>query len=502
MEQRGRLWLIAGIVLVIVAVLSNAPGLDTTLLLSVDEDGQAPWGSARTVDPLASDPDSSTSLTQAELLDPLGLGLLGVRLVGLACLAVLAWALGSLPRWRDPDASWSPWLASIVLLHPGMLFAVGRGYSEPLGALLGGVMLLTPLHWPVRIRPGAARGRASMLAMTAVVCLSTAAATALLALKGLNPWWAMGWAVLLIAWCDPLDLADWSAIDATRRGAAGWFGLAVVFGLAVAGLLGVGSVSEARGGWWWWSFLPFAVFDVLGLYLLVGAGLWAFLGKDAMAFNKAEGAMELLVMCGVLVGLLSAYVAALWAVEGQAWDLAWWKTMVVLGNNGRHGIVLLPAAVWLIVHLQGDAPLPTERLHRAFVLLLPLALLAAAHGQTLWTDDAAEAALEHLEEGDDLLMIHDPTLAVHWLYTMHPVLSEQGPDGLVGHWRAPDAGWENEMLNGTVLPDRGDLSSVAVIVVAPDLDVTLEGWVEAEAGEAPWMNGGGTWRVLVAEANP
>ena len=502
MEQRGRLWLVAGIVLVIVAVLSNAPGLDTTLLLSVDEDGQAPWGSARTVDPLASDPDSSTSLTQAELLDPLGLGLLGVRLVGLACLAVLAWALGSLPRWRNPDASWSPWLASIVLLHPGMLFAVGRGYSEPLGALLGGVMLLTPLHWPVRIRPGAARGRASMLAMTAVVCLSTAAATALLALKGLNPWWAMGWAVLLIAWCDPLDLADWSAIDATRRGAAGWFVLAVVFGLAVAGLLGVGSVSEARGGWWWWSFLPFAVFDVLGLYLLVGAGLWAFLGKDAMAFNKAEGAMELLVMCGVLVGLLSAYVAALWAVEGQAWDLAWWKTMVVLGNNGRHGIVLLPAAVWLIVHLQGEAPLPTERLHRAFVLLLPLALLAAAHGQTLWTDDAAEAALEHLEEGDDLLMIHDPTLAVHWLYTMHPVLSEQGPDGLVGHWRAPDAGWENEMLNGTVLPDRGDLSSVAVIVVAPDLDVTLEGWVEAEAGEAPWMNGGGTWRVLVAEANP
>ena len=73
----------------------------------------------------------------------------------------------------------------------------------------------------------------------------------------------------------------------------------------------------------------------------------------------------------LLVGLLSAYVAALWAVEGQAWDLAWWKTMVVLGNNGRHGMVLLPAAVWLIVHLQGEAPLPTERLQRAFVLLLP-----------------------------------------------------------------------------------------------------------------------------------
>ena len=501
MEQRGRLWLVAGIVLVIVAVLSNAPGLDTTLLLSVDEDGQAPWGSARTVDPLASDPDSSTSLTQAVWLDPLGLGLFGVRLVGLASLAVLAWAMGNLPRWRNPEATWSPWLASIVLLHPGMLFAIGRGYSEPLGTLLGGVMLLAPFHPALvrRVLSGTPRDGAAVLAIIVAVSISTAAAAALLALKGLNPWWAMGLAVLLV---PPISFGDWSTSDVTRRGAAGWFVLAVVLGMGLTGLLGVGSVSEARGEWWWWSFLPFAVFDVLGLYLLVGAGLWAFLGKDAMGFNRGEGAMELLVVCGLLVGLLSAYVAALWTVEGQAWDLAWWETMVVLGNNGRHGMVLLPAAVWLIVHLQGEAPLPTERLQRAFVLLLPLALLAAAHGQTLWTDDAAEAALYHLEEGDDLLLIHDPTLAVHWLYTMHPVLSEQGPDGLIGHWRAPDSGWEEELLNGTALPDRGDLSSVAVIVIAPDLDVTLDGWVEVEAGEAPWMNGGGTWRVLVAEANP
>ena len=501
MEQRGRLWLVAGIVLVIVAVLSNAPGLDTALLLSVDEDGQAPWGSARTVDPLASDPDSSTSLTQADWLDPLGLGLFGVRLVGLASLAVLAWVMGNLPRWRNPEATWSPWLASIVLLHPGMLFAIGRGYSEPLGTLLGGVMLLAPFHPALvrRVLSGTPRDGAAVVAIIVAVSISTAAAAALLALKGLNPWWAMGLAVLLV---PPISFGDWSTSDVTRRGAAGWFVLAVVLGMGLTGLLGVGSVSEARGEWWWWSFLPFAVFDVLGLYLLVGAGLWAFLGKGAMGFNRGEGAMELLVVCGLLVGLLSAYVAALWTVEGQAWDLAWWETMVVLGNNGRHGMVLLPAAVWLIVHLQGEAPLPTERLQRAFVLLLPLALLAAAHGQTLWTDDAAEAALDHLEEGDDLLLIHDPTLAVHWLYTMHPVLSEQGPDGLVGHWRAPDAGWQDELLNGTVLPDRGDLSSVAVIVIAPDLDVTLDGWVEVEAGEAPWMNGGGTWRVLVAEANP
>ncbi|MEC8311727.1 MAG: hypothetical protein VXZ64_02745, partial [Candidatus Thermoplasmatota archaeon] len=220
MEQRGRLWLVAGIVLVFVAVLSNAPGLDTTLLLSVDEDGQAPWGSARTVDPLASDPDSSTSLTQADWLDPLGLGLHGVRFVGLASLAVLAWAMGNLPRWRNPEATWSPWLASIVLLHPGMLFAIGRGYSEPLGTLLGGVMLLAPLHPALfrRIQSGTPRDGAAVLAVIVAVSISTAAAAALLALKGLNPWWAMGLAVLLV---PPISFGDWSASDVTRRGAAG-----------------------------------------------------------------------------------------------------------------------------------------------------------------------------------------------------------------------------------------------------------------------------------------
>lgn len=490
MEDRGRLWLAAGGLLVVVALLSSAPGLDTTLLLSVDENGQAPWGSARTADPLASDPSSSTALTQAAYIDPLGLGLLGVRLVGVASLALLAWGLGSLARWEDPNADWSPWLASLALLHPGMLFAVGRGYSEPLGALLGGVMLLAPLH-----------PRFTGKGRTAALLLSTAAAAILLALKGLNPWWAGAWGVLLFAWFGPGNLAQrWEGQPLGPRRLSVWLLVFVSLGLLGALLAGVGSVGDVRGLWWWWSFLPFAVFDVLGLYLLLGAGLWAF-SPDVANLKDVQG-RSLMVVFGVLVGGLSAYVAALWAIEGQAWGMAWWETMVLLGNNGRHGMVLLPAGVWLAVRLNGDAPLPTARLHRAFVILLPLALLAAAHGQTLWTDDAAEAALAHLDEGDDLLLIHEPTLAVHWLYSMHPVLSDDGPDGLIGHWRAPDAGWQDEVHNGTVMEDRGNLSHVSVIVVAPGLDVTLEGWTEAERGDAPWMNGGGTWRLLVPEANP
>ncbi len=493
-EERGRRWLAVGVLLVVVALVRNAPGLDTTLLLAVDEDGQAPWGSARTVDPLASDPDSSTSLSQAAWIDPLGLGLLGVRLVGVASLSLLAWGLGSLPRWRDPEAAWSPWLASIVLLHPGMLFAVGRGYSEPLGAVLGGVMLLVTVHPALAKRPLAQRAPIT-------VVVGTAAASALLALKGLNPALALGWGLLLLLWFAAKAAGGGKGNLAAAHPLGRLLIIAFLCGVMYTGMLGPGSVSDAIEMGVWWVYVPFAVFDLFGLYLLLGAGLWAFLGTASTPSGRREGGSMLLVIA-TLLGGLSAYVAALWAVEGQAWDLAWWKTMVVLGNNGRHGLVLLPAALWAAVQLRGDAPLPTERMHLAFVLILPLAVLAAAHGQTLWTDEAAEAALPYLEEGDDLLLIHNPTLAVHWLYSMHPVLSVEGPEGLVGHWRAPDAGWEDELFNGSVLPNRGDLSSVAVVVVAPDLDVALEGWVEVDAGDAPWMNGGGTWRILVPAANP
>ena len=157
-----------------------------------------------------------------------------------------------------------------------------------------------------------------MLAITVAVSISTAAAAAPRG-QGLESVVGHGLGDDLIGWCDPIGFGEWKASDATRRGAVGWFVLAMVFGLAAAGLLGVGGVSEARGGWWWWK-LP-ALRGLRRARPLPACRRWAlgFLGKDAMAFNKAEGAMELLVVCGFLVGLLSAYVAALWAVEGQAW---------------------------------------------------------------------------------------------------------------------------------------------------------------------------------------
>ena len=114
---------------------------------------------------------------------------------------------------------------------------------------------------------------------------------------------------MLIGWCDPLGLVPAkrtpSAQVDLRRGLL----VTVVLGLLAAFLFGVGSISEVRGEWWWWTFLPFAVFDVLGLYLLVGADLWAFLDRDASALKSTRGVPGLFVVLGLLVGLLSAYVA-------------------------------------------------------------------------------------------------------------------------------------------------------------------------------------------------
>ena len=360
-------------------------------------------------------------------------------------------------------------------VHPGMLFAIGRGYSEPLGTLLGGVM-----SWPRSIRccsDASARGTrdgAAMLAIAVAVTISTAAAAALLAV-GLESVVGHG----LGGESHRLVRSDWFRGMESQRCHKAWCCrlVRVRHGVRIGRRGSAGRWQRERSPrrWWWWSFLPFAVFDVLGLYLLVGAGLWPS-SERTLRLQQGRGAMELLVVCGFLVGLLSAYVAALWAVEGQAWDLARWKTMVVLGNNGRHGMVLLPAAVW-------------RSSFRAMLRFPPNASIAPSCCFSPWrcspphTVRRCGPTMQRRRRSSILrkamtLLIHDPDLAVHWLYTMYPVLSEQAPDGLVGHWRAPDAGWRTSCA-GTVLPDRGDLSSVAVIVVAPGLDVTLEGWVEA-----------------------
>ena len=40
---------------------------------------------------------------------------------------------------------------------------------------------------------------------------------------------------------------------------------------------------------------------------------------------------------------------------------------------------------------------------------------AGLHGQTYWTDDAAEVLSDNMEDGEDFLFVHDTTLGMHYL---------------------------------------------------------------------------------------
>ena len=117
--------------------------------------------------------------------------------------------------------------------------------------------------------------------------------------------------------------------------------------------------------------------------------------------------------------------------------------------------------------------------------LLPLSLLASVHGQTMWTDEAAEAM--NLDEQDHFLFVSEDTLAMHWLYTFYAPLDAEEKQ-ITGHWRSIDTAWEFD-LNTTLL-------HVDTLVTSPDVTETPEGWIVSANGEVDFLNGGGEWRVL------
>jgi hypothetical protein len=119
------------------------------------------------------------------------------------------------------------------------------------------------------------------------------------------------------------------------------------------------------------------------------------------------------------------------------------------------------------------------------LLLLPLSLLAGIHGQTMWTDEAADAM--NLESGDHFLFVSDATLGMHWLYTFYEPLDAEGKN-LTGHWRSTDTNWIGDI--------DAELSHVTTIVLAPEVNNVPTGWSVESSGEADLLNGGGEWRVL------
>ena len=205
---------------------------------------------------------------------------------------------------------------------------------------------------------------------------------------------------------------------------------------------------------------------------------------------------ELSLFIGMMAGAIVGYVACLWTYESILWNSEWPWHMWTMGNNGRYITILAIPSYLLIKRVNGRLDWTERKAAMGVLLILPLSLAAGLHGQTYWTDDAAEVLDLNLEEGEDFLFIHDTTLGMHYLYTFHTHIEDANKRNVTGHWRAPDSGWESELFTNEVTQNRGDLSAVEWVVLSPGIEweEPPEGWHQT-TGQADFMNGGGEWEI-------
>jgi len=489
--EDDRCWMgliVVGILLNLLVIQTSDLGLDTHLHLAVEatpEGGEMPWGHTRTADPLAS--DASPYPVENGWFEVIS----GVGPEGVQWLVFLSLLL-CLPLIQLlADRKLAIRLGALMLIHPTFIFAVGRGYPEPVMALFTGLLCYGILRLanenPVRQAIGVLLVAGVMLPMAQTKGLGDATALNLFLLAGFA---AAAW-VLADRYIPAAHVLTRDALNAALS-----IHFFLLTALCTAGIMGMGGTLSIIGiatGRFMFAYL-ISYLNLIGIFCLFGMVLWPFV-RDLKPSEDRHAAMLAALISG-LSALLVCYVAALWTYEATLWDAPWPWVMWTMGNNGRY-ISLLFIPAFLLIRNIGGVTLSAPG-HRAkalaigILLLLPLSLVTAAHGQTLWTADAADEL--ELEDGEEFLLIHETTLAMHYLYTFHAPLDAADRD-ITGHWRAPQADWQAEL--------DGNLSGVQQIVIAPGLDIQPpEGWEEARNGQADFLNGGEQWRILapIAEA--
>ena len=493
-SNHNRLWwglLIFGLLLHLSSISSSDYGLDTHLHLAAiesNEDGtpNLEWGDVRPEDPLASNPDDLQILERGwwQILElypswllPFAAFLPMLALIGLLLI---------MTKGR-------PHLAALVAIHPSLIFATGRLYPESTAALAVAGIILASLH--LFERKGWALLQWFLLAVASIHLL--------VLVKGLSS--MIGWYLIaaLLAWIG-LDRLVPKFQEYSRNP---MMGLSisipiVLIAMIVASFTAGGSLATIQTHPVEWLFSLFiALLDGFGLYLLVGICCWPFLSDLITDMKKSNenGHVFLFVFVASGTLIMSMWIASLWVFEANRWDLPLWENMILMGNNGRY-ITALIFPFLLLIHRSSKGKFTSigKPLMLALLIVLPLSMLAGMHGQTMWTDDAARSFSDEIDVGEDFLYIDDEALAMHWLYTFRLEVDSEGDYDITGHWRAPDSNWELE-LEGQIIQNRGDLSDVGYLVVAPNIDVDIpNGWEKMASGEAPFLNGGGEWTVYRA----
>ncbi len=467
--------------LYLIASLVSEPGLDWHVrgaYVPVDGGYTLDWGETRPTDPLASNPDDAEVVATTGF-SPAFYSLLSVAGIFVAYLVARAAELSR------------PTLV-ILLLNPALIFSYGKGYDEFfILAMLGLAWLL----WSQNRRPESGRGARIIVILTASASAST---IPLMKFLLTIPQWLL---CLTIIWVFGLAVEfakdEWFS---PRRTMVGGFLFGVIV-LLLLGVVGYGSFSvittdTARSLQAW----PVAVFGVLCVYGMVGMVLWPFAretwGKMGDIQDREIGELALLI--GTLSGVIVTYVASLWVFESVLWNSPWPWHMWTLGNNGRYITIVAIPAFLLVKKVNGEIDWSQRKALVGIAMIVPLSLAAGLHGQTYWTDEAGAFLSEEMDEDGEFLFIHDATLGMHYLYTFHTYIDEAHERNITGQWRAPESGWQDELLDGHVLDERGDLSSVGWVVFSPETGwerISPHDWEEVESGEADFLNGGGEWSV-------
>jgi uncharacterized membrane protein HdeD (DUF308 family) len=381
--------------------------------------------------------------------------------------------------------------ASILALSPAFIFSVGRGYEEVYFALAFAVAfgLFTEV-WSsnMRLLQNLIGGCTLMLIPYAKGMSEPSSVLFIGVLLGLigYAWHALqGRESSRFAWMrNPLKAsAATASVIGTVMLLAGIFDATPTFGVMKDAPLR------------FLSAVVFSLVDAIGLFVLFGMVVWPLL-KPAVAALRTTDDAQIATMSAMITAAMTAivfYIAALWTYESVLWGASWPGIVWTMGNNGRYVTLLFIPLVVLLKQLNLETGAPTfevpgpcmRAIGVTLLLLVPLSFLAGLHGQTMWTDEAADKM--NLENGDHFLFVSDATLGMHWLYTFYEPLDADA-NNLTGHWRSTGTNWIGDV--------EADLSHVTTIVLAPEVDNVPTGWSVESSGEADLLNGGGEWRVL------
>ena len=500
--RAGRRWfalILLGILLHAGALLNSDLGLDAHVRLQAinapEGDAQVlPWGKLRVVDETTQGPNRSASYDG--YIPPWSTSVSGMKLTSLFALLAVATLSACVPRWEKNRKSFEGLWPVLALVSPVFLFATGRGYDEPVIALMVGVGS-AGFYFNRGDEPHELRMHVLFLATSLLLVMGW---------KGFSMHSAVGvWllAVLLgAAWME-LERRQREGQQATWLSHPWFMGGAVAVGVYFTtfflglffetGTLSI--VCQSPGNFLLASLL--AVLDAFGIYLLIGFAFWPFVASSFEHFRSLRGpGITLLVMfcSGLLTGMV-CYIAALWTLESALWDLSLLETALLLGNNGRYATCLfLPAVLLLGWERPSSAAQSVSKksLALAVCLLLPAVLFTSLHGQQHWSEDAGEGLAEALVEGDSsLLLVAPDALAMHHLYVLRTHVDLDGSLGLDGYWRT--SGEAAAFLEAS--STEADLVVVApnagfnpdeqqwLLVAEERAPVTVTGWAE------------GSWRI-------